>query len=119
MIDWAPYGLAFRLALVTTAILLFIAIPLAYWLAYGRIRGRAAIEALISLPLVLPPSVLGFYLLIAFSPSNPFGRFLERTFDLRLVFSFPGLVIASLVYSLPFMVNPILAGFKGPSLISP
>jgi molybdate transport system permease protein len=112
MIDWAPLWLSFRLASVTTVMLLFIAIPLAYWIAYSRIRGRAAIEALISLPLVLPPSVLGFYLLIAFSPSNAFGRFLERTFDLRLVFSFPGLVIASLIYSLPFMVNPILSGFK-------
>ncbi len=118
MIDWAPLWLSFRLALVTTVILFLVAIPLAYWLAYGRIRGRAAIEALISLPLVLPPSVLGFYLLIAFSPSNAFGRFLERSFDLRLVFSFPGLVIASLIYSLPFMVNPVLSGFKGlsPSL---
>jgi molybdate transport system permease protein len=113
MIDWAPLWLSFRLALVTTLILLLVAIPLAWWLAYGRIRGRAAIEALISLPLVLPPSVLGFYLLLAFSPSHAFGRFLERWFDLRLVFSFPGLVIASLLYSLPFMVNPILSGFKG------
>jgi molybdate transport system permease protein len=112
MIDFAPLWLSFRLALITTVILLFIAIPLAYWLAYGRIRGRAAIEAVISLPLVLPPSVLGFYLLLAFSPSHAFGRFLEQWFDLRLVFSFPGLVIASLIYSLPFMINPLLSGFK-------
>jgi molybdate transport system permease protein len=113
MIDWAPLWLSFRLALVTTVILLLIAIPLANWLAHSRFRLRAVLEAVISLPLVLPPSVLGFYLLLAFSPSNAFGKFLEDHFDLRLVFSFPGLVIASLIYSLPFMVNPILSGFKG------
>lgn len=113
MIDPAPLWLSFRLALTTTVILLLIAIPLANWLAYTRFRLRAAIEALISLPLVLPPSVLGFYLLLAFSPSNALGKFIEHYFDLRLVFSFPGLVIASLIYSLPFMVNPILSGLKG------
>jgi molybdate transport system permease protein len=113
MIDPAPLWLSFRLALTTTAILLLFAVPLANWLAHTRNRLRAAIEAAISLPLVLPPSVLGFYLLLAFSPSNAVGRFLEHHFNLRLVFSFPGLVIASLIYSLPFMVNPILSGLKG------
>jgi molybdate transport system permease protein len=112
MIDLAPLWLSFRLASITTVILLLIAIPLANWLAYSRFRLRAVVEAVISLPLVLPPSVLGFYLLLAFSPSHAFGHFLERVFDLRLVFSFPGLVVASLVYSLPFMVNPILSGLK-------
>jgi molybdate transport system permease protein len=113
MIDLAPLWLSFRLALITTVILLLVSVPLAWWLAHTRTRLRAVVEAVISLPLVLPPSVLGFYLLLAFSPSNAFGRFLERTFDLRLVFSFPGLVVASLIYSLPFMVNPILSGLKG------
>lgn len=112
MIDTAPLWLSFKLSLITTVILLLIAIPLANWLAYTHFRMRAVVEALISLPLVLPPSVLGFYLLLAFSPAHAFGKFLDRYLDLRLVFSFPGLVIASLIYSLPFMVNPILSGFK-------
>lgn len=112
MIDWQPLWLSFRLAFVTTAILLLISIPIAYWLAYSRFRLKVVAEAVISLPMVLPPSVLGFYLLLAFSPSGSFGHLLDRYFDIRLVFTFPGLVIASLFYSLPFMVNPILSGFK-------
>jgi molybdate transport system permease protein len=118
MIDLAPLWLSFRLSLITTLILLLLAIPLANWLAYSRFRLKLVVEAIVSLPLVLPPSVLGFYLLLAFSPAHSFGGFLERTFDLRLVFSFPGLVLASLIYSLPFMVNPILSGLKSlpPSL---
>lgn len=112
MIDWQPLWLSFQLAFVTTAILLLLAIPLAYWLTYSRFRAKAALEAAISLPMVLPPSVLGFYLLLAFSPSNAFGHWLDHYLDIRLVFTFPGLVIASLLYSLPFMINPILAGFR-------
>lgn len=112
MIDWQPLWLSFQLALVTTAILFLLAIPLAYWLAYSRFRWKLVAEAIISLPMVLPPSVLGFYLLLAFSPSGTFGHFLDRYLDIRLVFTFPGLVVASLLYSLPFMVNPILSGFK-------
>lgn len=111
MIDWQPLWLSLRLAGTTALLLLFIAIPLGYWLAYSRQRWKIAIEALVSLPMVLPPTVLGFYLLLAFSPSHAFGRFLDHYLDTRLVFTFPGLVVASLVYSLPFMVNPIIAGF--------
>jgi molybdate transport system permease protein len=113
MIDWQPLWLSVRLASVTTMILLIIAIPLGYWLAYNRQRWAIAAEAIISLPMILPPTVLGFYLLLAFSPSQGFGRFLDHYLDLRLVFTFPGLVIASLLYSLPFTVNPIVAGFRG------
>lgn len=113
MIDLQPLWLSLRLSLVTTAILLGIAVPLAYWLAYSRYRTKVLVEAIVSLPMVLPPSVLGFYLLLAFSPSHLVGKFLERYLDIRLVFTFPGLVIASLFYSLPFMVNPILSGFRG------
>jgi molybdate transport system permease protein len=112
MIDWQPIWMSFRLALVTTVILLLISIPFAYWMAYSRTRWKIVVEAIVSLPMVLPPTVLGFYLLLAFSPAGAFGHFLDRTFDIRLVFTFPGLVIASVVYSLPFMVNPILSGFK-------
>ena len=112
MIDWQPLWLSFRLAFVTTAILFLVSIPVAYWLAYSRFRLKLVAEAIISLPMVLPPTVLGFYLLLAFSPSGGFGRLLDRYLDIRLVFTFPGLVIASLFYSLPFMVNPILSGLK-------
>src|SRR5580698_3197735 len=102
MIDWQPLWLSFRLSLVTTVILLLIAIPLAWWLTYDRRRFKVIIEVIVSLPMVLPPSVLGFYLLLAFSPSRAFGKFLEHHLGLRLVFTFPGLVIASVIYSLPF-----------------
>ncbi len=110
--DWQPLILTLKLATVTTAILFLIAVPLAYWLAFGRFRLKAAVEALVAMPLVLPPSVLGFYLLLAFSPKNAFGRFLDETFGLRLVFSFEGLVVASVVFSLPFMVHPVQSGFQ-------
>jgi molybdate transport system permease protein len=112
MIDWQPLWLSLRLALITTTILLLLAIPLGYWLAYSRQRWKIAAEAVISLPMVLPPTVLGFYLLLAFSPSQGFGRWLDHHFNIRLAFTFPGLVIASLFYSLPFTVNPIVAGFR-------
>ena len=112
MINLEPIWLTAKLALVTTIILFFVAVPLSYWLSYSRFRFKAVIEALISLPLVLPPSVLGFYLLIGFSPENAFGKFLSDYFDLRLVFTFQGLILASVLYSLPFMVNPILSGLK-------
>lgn len=112
MIDLEPFLLTAKLALITTFILLVISIPLSYWLAYGKFRFVEAIQAIISLPLVLPPSVLGFYLLLAFSPENAFGKFLSEHFDLRLVFTFQGLIVASVLYSLPFMVNPIQSGLK-------
>lgn len=112
MIDFAPLWLTAELAIITTVILLALSIPLAYWLAYSQFRFKAAIEAVVSLPLVLPPTVLGFYLLVAFSPQNTFGEFLENYFDLRLVFTFEGLIIASVLYSLPFMVHPLQSGFK-------
>lgn len=110
--DWGPIILTFKLALVTTSILLVVSIPLAYWLAYTKNKFKPIFETLVSMPLVLPPTVLGFYLLIAFSPSFFFGQWLDEWFGLRLVFSFEGLVIASVLYSLPFMVHPIQAGFS-------
>lgn len=111
-IDWGPFLLTFKLATVTTLILAVLGIPLSYWLAFSRYKIRYAVEAVVSLPLILPPSVLGFYLLIGFSPQSLPGRFLDSMFDLRLAFTFKGLVIASVIYSLPFMIQPILNGFK-------
>lgn len=110
--DWSPIVLTLKLATVTTVILFILCLPLAWWLAYTRFRGKVVIEALASMPLVLPPSVLGFYLLIAFSPESSLGHFLRETFGLQLVFSFEGLVLASVIYSLPFMVHPLQAGFQ-------
>jgi molybdate transport system permease protein len=104
--------LTFKLAGVTTLILLFIGIPLGYYLSQTKSKLKPIIEAFVSMPLVLPPSVLGFYLLLAFSPQNSFGKFLEEHFDIRLVFSFEGLIIASIIFSLPFMVHPIQSGFS-------
>lgn len=118
MIDPEPLWLTAKLALITTVILLILSVPFAYWLAHTKAKSKTIIEAIVSMPLVLPPSVLGFYLLLAFSPSHAFGKFLENYFDVRLVFSFTGLVIASVIYSLPFMVHPVQSGFAAlsPSL---
>ncbi len=110
MIDWSPIILTFRLATVTTIFLFILSIPLANWLAHTSSRLKPFIETLVAMPLVLPPTVLGFYLLIAFSPGNSFGLWLDVTFGLRLVFSFQGLVLGSIIYSLPFMVHPIQSG---------
>jgi molybdate transport system permease protein len=112
MLDFEPFLLTLKLAFTTTLVLFIICMPIAYWLAYSRSKFKVLIEAFVGLPLVLPPSVLGFYLLLAFSPENSFGKFLETYFDIRLVFTFPGLVIASVIYSLPFMIQPIQSGFR-------
>ncbi|WP_422858007.1 molybdate ABC transporter permease subunit [Flagellimonas sp. S174] len=113
---WDPLLLTLKLALATTFLLLIISIPLASWLAQTKSKLKPVIETLVSMPLVLPPTVLGFYFLVAFSPGNAFGNWLNDWFGIKLVFSFPGLVLASILYSLPFMVHPIQSGL---SSISP
>lgn len=110
--DWSPIWLTLRLAGVTTAILFFIGLPLAYWLSQGRSVAKIICEALITMPLVLPPSVLGFYLLIAFSPQRGLGKWLADRFNIQLVFSFQGLVLASVIYSLPFMIGPVKSALQ-------
>lgn len=104
-------SLTFKLAAITTLFLLIIGIPLGYSLAMTKNRLKPILEAIVSMPLVLPPSVLGFYMLVFFSPKNTFGQWLDETLGLRLVFSFEGLVVASIIFSLPFMVHPIQSGF--------
>lgn len=111
-IDWQPLILTFELASVTTLILFCIGVPFAWWLANTRIRFKPIVEALVAMPLVLPPSVLGFYLLLAFSPERWFGQWLDRVAGLHLAFSFEGLVIASVIFSFPFLVHPIQAAFQ-------
>lgn len=104
--------LTFKLALITTVILFFISVPISYWLAYTSAKVKPMIEALISMPLVLPPTVLGFYLLLVFSPSSIFGSWLSDTIGIQMLFSFPGLVVGSMLYSLPFMIHPLQSGFS-------
>jgi len=111
-IDWTPFWLSFKLAGATTAILFALALPVAWWLARTRTRLKPVLEALVSLPIVLPPSVLGFYILWALAPNSPLGAFFEEHLGVKLVFSFTGLVVASCLYSFPFMVQPLQSGFE-------
>jgi molybdate transport system permease protein len=104
--------LSFRLAFFVTSILIVVAAPLAYWLAYSRWPGKFLLEAVVALPLVLPPTVLGFYFLIAMGPRGPLGKLWLALFGHTLAFTFTGLVIASVFYSLPFCVQPLIASFE-------
>ncbi len=110
--DWMPLFLSFKLAFVTTVTLMLVGIPLAYWIAFSKSKFRCVVEPIVSLPLILPPTVLGFYILLFFSPKYFLGSFLESSFGMRVAFSFLGLVIGSVLFSLPFMVNPVKAGFQ-------
>lgn len=116
--DWQPLLLSFKLAGVTTLILCFIGIPFAWWLSQTKMRFKPVLDTLVSMPLVLPPSVLGFYLLLAFSPMHWFGGWVEHIAGLKLAFSFQGLVLASVIFSFPFLVHPVQSGFQNlaPSL---
>ena len=109
---FSPFYLSFKLAFISTLILLVFCVPLAYFLSRVSFKGKSVIEAIISLPLVLPPSVLGFYILVFLSPYSAIGSFFEEHFGIRLVFNFTGLVIASCIYSLPFMFAPLLGAFN-------
>lgn len=111
--DQQALFLTLRLALVTTLLLTAAAVPLSYWLAYTRSRAKPLVEAAVALPLVLPPTVLGFYLLVILGGGTTAGRFVSALVGHTLAFSFAGLVIGSVLYSLPFAVQPIAAGFAG------
>jgi molybdate transport system permease protein len=110
-VDWPAILLSLRLAAATTLILLVVGLPLAGWLALSHRRGRWAVDALVALPLVLPPTVLGFYVLVALGPRSPLGRAYEAITGSTIVFSFQGLLVASVLYSLPFAVQPFAAAF--------
>jgi len=110
--NWAAILLSLRLAATVCAVLLVAGAPLAYWIAFSRGRWKFLVEAVVALPLVLPPTVLGYYMLVGLGPKSPLGRFAETVFSTRLTFSFPGLVIASVLYSLPFAVQPMANGFS-------
>ena len=111
-VDWTALWLTVKLGLLTVLILLLIAIPLSWWLSRYQGRAKPFIEAIIALPLVLPPTVLGFYLLLAFSPDTWFGAWYQNLTGQQLAFSFEGILFASLIYSLPFVVQPILTAFN-------
>ena len=110
--SFEPLLLSIRLALVVSVILLAGGLPFAYWLAFSRWRGKFLLETIVALPLVLPPTVLGFYVLVAMGPQGPLGRLWQTFFGHGLAFTFEGLVIASVLYSLPFAVQPLIASFE-------
>ena len=109
--DWTALWLSVRLATATTAVLLALGIPLAYWIVFSPWRWKFLVEAIVAVPLVLPPTVLGFYVLIAIGPLSPVGRAYTRIAGHGLPFTFEGLLIASVLYSMPFAVQPFSAEF--------
>jgi len=110
-IDWQAFQLTLQLAVTVSAILLLIALPTAYWIAFSRWRWKFLVEAVVALPIVLPPTVLGFYALVALGPRSPLGRWWISLTGHTLAFTFSGLVIGSILYSLPFAVQPLAASF--------
>jgi molybdate transport system permease protein len=110
--DWQAIWLSLRLAFCTTAVLLLLCVPLAYWLAFSPRRWRFLVEAAVALPLVLPPTVLGFYVLLAIGPRSPVGALYAHLTGGMLPFSFQGLLVASALYSLPFSVQPVASAFQ-------
>jgi molybdate transport system permease protein len=110
-VNWVAILLTLKLATLVAVILLVIGIPLAYWIAFTRFRAKFLIEAIVALPLVLPPTVLGFYVLVAIGSRSPLGAWFERIFGHSFAFSFEGLLLASVLYSLPFAVQPFAASF--------
>lgn len=111
-IDWQTLWLTLRLAVTVAVILLVLGLPIAYWVAFSRWRWKFLVEALVALPIVLPPTVLGFYVLVALGPRSPLGRWWISLTGHTLAFTFSGLVIGSILYSLPFAVQPFAASFS-------
>jgi molybdate transport system permease protein len=110
--DWSAIAISLKLAFWTIAVLLAVGIVVGRMLAYSKFSGKVLVEALLALPLVLPPTVLGYYLLVAAGSASPLGQFYDRVFGHTLVFSFQGLVIASIVFNLPFAIQPMQRGFE-------
>jgi len=111
-LEFTPFILSFKLAFLTTLILFCLSVPLAWFLSQTNSKIKPILEAITALPLVLPPSVLGFYILVVLSQNSPVGSFFQEVFDISLVFNFTSLVVASCFYSLPFMVQPLQSGFE-------
>ncbi|UKN00584.1 molybdate ABC transporter permease subunit [Paracrocinitomix mangrovi] len=113
MLDFTPFYITFKLALFTVLILLIIGIPLAYFISMKKWKGKVLVESILMLPIVLPPTVLGFYFLTFLGKNSAFGGFLYRNFNIELAFTFNGILLGSVIFCLPFMLNPIIAGFRG------
>ncbi len=111
-LDFEPFLLSFKLASLTTTILFFFSVPLSWYLSQTKSKLKPFLEAITALPIVLPPSVLGFYILVVLSQNSPIGSFFQDVFGVELIFNFTGLVVASCFYSLPFMVQPLQGGFE-------
>ncbi len=118
--DWQSFWLTIRLAVLVTIVLVLLGVPVAYWIAYTRWRWKFLAEALVALPFVIPPTVLGFYVLVALGPRSPLGRWWQALTGHTLAFTFEGLVIGSILYSLPFAVQPFASSFGAvdPKLIA-
>lgn len=110
--DFTPFYITFKLACLTTGVLLLVGIPIAYFLAFSKWRGKVFLESIILLPIVLPPTVLGFYFLVFLGPNSTIGRFLESYLGVSLAFSFPGILLGSIIFCTPFMLTPIINGFR-------
>ncbi len=112
VINWNPFFISLKLSVISTVILFFISVPITYYLVYSKNRFKWIIETIFSMPLVLPPTVLGFYFLTIFGANSFIGKILLNNFDISLVFTFKGLVTASVIFSMPFMINPIKSGME-------
>jgi molybdate transport system permease protein len=112
IVSWTAIWVTFKLASLTAGVLLIIGLPIAYWLTFSKWRWKIIVESVVALPLVLPPTVLGFYILVAIGPHSPVGRFYSELVGHPLPFTFEGLLLASILYSLPFAVQPFTAAFE-------
>ena len=110
--DYTPFLVTFKLAVFTTLILFVIAIPISYFLAFSKWRGKILVESILMLPIILPPTVLGFYYLSFLGPESAIGSFFENTFGVSFAFSFEGILIGSIIYCTPFMLSPMINGFR-------
>ena len=117
--DYSPFLVTFKLACFTTAILFVIGIPIAYFIAFSKWKGKVFLESVIMLPIVLPPTVLGFYFLIFLGPNSAVGGFIQEVFGFSLAFTFQGILLGSIIFCTPFMLTPIINGFRSipPNLI--
>lgn len=109
---WTAFALSLKLAAMTTVVLFILALPISYCLHYYNFKGKSLLKALITLPLVLPPTVLGYYILLMLKDGSPIGTLWQNLFNEELAFTFTGILLGSVIYSLPFMINPIYAGLE-------
>lgn len=110
--DYSPFFITFKLAILTTLLLLVVSIPISYFLAFSKWKGKIILESLLMMPMILPPTVLGFYYISFLGPESGIGSFFEKTFGISFAFSFEGILLGSVIYCMPFMINPIINGFR-------